>query len=450
MLRRLAPPGHRSSWTAARGQCVRSLVLGLLCVFAACGGASAGSPGEQPSSYGYFDFPTCVRYALIHSPIFLENRIEIQLRGTDLKDAHADVLPSFQLLTRFYLARAGSSDGKRFSVQFLIQDWNPYAALVKVKAYGIMTDIAKISHEESISDHTATLAKLFYKVDVVERAAKARRQLIALHRDKVNYGRSKNAQGTIDPLETRLWEHTLRGEVLKLKELEREREDALLKMKMIIGYHPDFHLPLDTRGAVSQILGGFNGDLVTFGEIQGSNLKLKMLAKKEQAQSVAVTGAYLLILPKPMFLVEDVQNQVDRTSGFNLAFGTSYPIWDGFKGVREIRRQKLKAEKARLDRDKYSLKTYGEFRAIRGMLDASRDKAGHQNEQTRLAELNEERAFLRYKSGDLPYEQYMDRRIEKVQAYMAALTSQQERVVALIDLATLAGGLNKYNARIRH
>jgi outer membrane protein TolC len=446
----------------ARNRRVGSLILGILCVLAACGGAPAGSPGEQPSAYGQFDFGTCVRYALMHSPIFLENRIDIQLQATDLKDAHSEVLPSFQLLTRYYLARpanssnnnsgnnSGNSNKNRFSVQFLIQDWNPYAALVKVKAYGILMDIAKISHEASIAENVANLAKLFFKVDVLDHVIKARRQLIALHRDKVNYGKSKNSQGTIDPLEVRNWELTLRAEVLKLQEAERDRQDALLKMKMIMGYYPDFFLPLDTRGAVNQILSGFTGDLVTFGEIQGSNLKMQMLAKKEQAQSVAVTGAYLLILPKPMLVIENVQNQVDRTSGFNMALGTSYPIWDGFKGVREIRRQKLKAEKARLDREKYSLRMYGEFKAVRNALDGSRSKAGLQSEQARLAELNEERAFLRYKSGDLPYEQYMDRRIEKVLAHMASLTSQQERVVALIDLATLAGGLNKYNARIRY
>lgn len=443
--------GPRRGTVRGRWRVVGTVILGLILVTAAWGNSSPDSPGESLSSYGMFDFPTCVRYALVHSPVFLENRLEIQLRSVDLKDAHSEILPSFNLLTRFYLSRAGSSGGgKRFSVQFLIQDWNPYAALVKIKAYGILTDIAKISHEESITENIGNLAKLFFKIDLLDRGMRARRQLIALHRDKVNYGKSKNAQGTIDPLEIRLWEHALKGEILKLKDMERERNDALLKIKLLMGYHPDFHLPLDTRGAVAQILGGFNGDVVTFGEIQGSNLKMKMLAKKEQAQSVAVTGAYLLILPKPLLLVEDVQNQVDRTSGLNVAFGSSYTIWDGFRGVREIRRQQLKAEKARLDRDKYSLKIYGEFRAIRGLLDASRDKAVYQSEQMRLAELNEERAFLRYKSGDLPYEQYIDRRIEKVQAHMATLTSQQERVVALIDLATLAGGLNKYNARIRY
>jgi hypothetical protein len=97
-----------------------------------------------------------------------------------------------------------------------------------------------------------------------------------------------------------------------------------------------------TRDAANQIL-GFNG-LVTFAEIQGGNMPLKILAKKEQLQSNMTTGAYLALIPKPVFVLEDVQNQVDRTSGFNLALGLDYTVWDGFKRVRDIKRQKLKAE----------------------------------------------------------------------------------------------------------
>lgn len=57
---------------------------------------------------------------------------------------------------------------------------------------------------------------------------------------------------------------------------------------------------------------------------------------------------------------------------------------------------------------------------------------------------------MQYKAGSLDYDLYMDRRIETAQAQLDSLAGPQERVMDLIDLATLAGGLNKYNARIAH
>ena len=62
-------------------------------------------------------------------------------------------------------------------------------------------------------------------------------------------------------------------------------------------------------------------------------------------------------------------------------------------------------------------------------------------------ELNEERALSDYKAGAITY---VDRRIEKVEADLDAISGPQERVGDLIDLATLAGGLNKYNARFAY
>jgi hypothetical protein len=254
----------------------------------------------------------------------------------------------------------------------------------------------------------------------------------------------------VDPLEVRLWTNNLKGERVKLKSLEAELEEKVGQLKMIMGYHPDYYLPLDTRDAANQILAGFNGQLVTFAEIQAGNMPLKILAKKEQLQSNMVTGAYVALIPKPVFVFEDVQNQVDRTSGFNMALGLDYTIWDGFKRVRDIKRQKMKAEQLKIDRDKFSQRLYNQFKRLRVELGLSGEREGFNREQARLAELTEERAFLQYKAGEITYEQYVERRLEKVQAFVDSLDSLEGRVTSLIDLATIAGGLNKYNAGIRY
>ncbi len=417
-----------------------------------CPHLSNAEPGTNlyPNNYGYFDFPTCVRYALSHSSLFLRNRIGIQLKSIDLKDAHSELLPKLDLTTRYYLSRTGDTGQNDINVEFSMSNWNPMLALFKIRSKSIIVDIARTMHFEKMADGVGEIANLFLHIHAVKRRIRAHKQLAALAENKVSYGDSGSERGSADPLDARMWRHDLRGKRLGIKRLQQELRAAVASLKGLIGYHPDYHLPLDTRDAANQILGGFNGRLVTFVQIQSNSLSLKVAAKKEQLQSNAVTGSYVALLPQPRLLMEGLTNQVDRTSGVNVALGLDYTLWDGFRRVRNIKRQKLESRMAAIDRKELSVEIYNRYREIQAELDLLGDRQAFCREQTRLAELNEERALTQYKAGQLPYEQYIDVRARKVQASTESISALEKKVRALIELGTLAGGLNRYNARIRY
>jgi outer membrane protein TolC len=433
------------------GGVYRAAAIITLCLLSLVNSAIASSASVPKTPFqGYFDFTTCVHYALVHSEIFKKNRLEIQLRSSDVKNAHAEILPSLDIRTQVYLSRASGNTGSPVNFLFYSSQFNPMLALIKIKSNEILVDIAKESHFQKITEHVASMAKLFYSIHALEKSIKIRKQVMALSQDKVNYGTSKNEQGNIDPIQVRMWGNNVRGAQLRLKQLENERENKTVELKALMGYPPDFHLPLDTRDAANQILGGFNGQLVTFVDVQGRNLTLKIAAKREQVQSNLVSGAYLALVPRPTLTIEQIDNVVDRTSGFNLAVGVEYTLWDGFRRIREIKRQRIMAEQLKLDRNELSTKLYAQFKRLRSGLEISGEREALVREQARLAELNEERALLDYKAGSITYDQYVDRRIEKVEAYLDTVNGPQERVAELIDLATLAGGLNNYNARLAY
>ncbi len=429
---------------------LRTALALLFCLIVLLRSASASPTNISKTPFqGYFDFVTCIHYALVHSETFLKNRLEIQVRSVAVKDAHSEIFPSLDIRTQVYISRA-SGTGSPLDVTVWVSNFNPLLALVKIRSNEVLEDIAKEAHFNKIAEDVGVMAKLFYQIHTLEKSIKIRRQVLALTQDKVNYGSSRNEQGSLDPIQVRLWDNNLRGARLKLRRLDKEREQRITELKALMGYPPDFHLPLDTRDAANQILGGFNGQFVTFADVQGGNLGLKIAAKKEQVQSNLVTGSYLALVPRPTLLVEDIGNQVDRTSGFNFAVGVEYSIWDGFRRVREIKRQKILAEQLKLDRSELSTKLYTQFKRIRDGLELSGERETVIREQARLAELSEERALSDYKAGTISYDQYVDRRIEKIEADLDAISGPQERVANLIDLATLAGGLNKYNARFAY
>jgi outer membrane protein TolC len=411
--------------------------------------ASAG-PELKPESYGYFDFPTCVRYALVHSDSFTKNRLSIQLKSIDVKDAHSEILPNITVQSRYYFARASGSTANPINVSIYMTNWNPLLALLKIKASSILVDVAKLTHFDKINENIGDMGKLFYRIHLLKKLIRAHKQMAAFERDKVDYGKSRSDQGAFDPLELKVWQNKVRGERITIAELQNELDQKVTALKALMGYQPDFYLPLDTRDAANQVLSGFNGQYVTFADVQGANLGLKIIAKNEQFQSNNVSAAYVALLPRPGLIFEDINNQVDRTSGFNFALGLDYTLWDGFVKVRDIKRQKMRARQLKLDREILSQKLYGSFKQLRGVLGLSGEKEAFAREQAKLAELSEEKAFIGYKGGSLPYEEYVEKRIGKVEAHINALNGSQERIISLIDIATLAGGLKRYNARIRH
>jgi outer membrane protein TolC len=417
-------------------------------------GASGVSAQTQikPESYGYFDFPTCVRYALVHSDALTQNRIDIQLKSIDLKDAHSEILPTVQLVTRYYLVRTDDvySSGNKWQIQFNMINWNPYLALLKIKSQGIMVDIAKISHFDKISDTTANIARIFYSIHCLEKSIRGSKQILALVQDKLNFAKSKNDQGKIDPLEFQTMRNDYRAQQIKVKSLENDLQEKTGELKALIGYHPDYFLPLDTRDATNQILNGFKPNWITFADIQGGNLRLKIAAKKEQMQSNAVTGAYVALAPQPALVFQENSNTPNAASGLNLALGLDYFLWDGFRRVRDVKRQKLLAQKYNLDREQLSQQLYMKFKKLRSGMGLSGERESLSREKAKLADLAEEKAFTNYKSGRIEYNDYMDQRIKKTQAHLDAAESLQPRVNDLIELATISGGLNKYNAAIRY
>jgi len=394
-----------------------------------------------------------IRYALVHSDDLTTNRIDIQLASIDLKDAHSEILPTLQVTTRYYLVRTfnvNDPNANNWNVQFVMLNWNPYLALLKIKSKSTMVDIAKISHFEKISDATAKVAKAFYGIHTLEKSIRGSKQILALVQDKLNFGKSMNDQGKMDPLELQALQNDYRSQQIKIRSLENDLQENISQLKAIIGYHPDYYLPLDTRDAANQILNGFRSNWITFTDIQGSNLQLKISAKKEQVQSNSVTGAYVALVPQPQFVFQQDTNTPNATSGLNMAIGVDYYLWDGFRRVRDIKRQKLLAQKYNLDREKLSQQLYITFKKLRNGIGLSNEKEGLSRERAKLADLAEEKALSNYRSGLIDYNNYVDQRIKKTEAHLEVAQSVQSRVNDLIDLATISGGLNKHNAAIRY
>lgn len=190
---------------------------------------------------------------------------------------------------------------------------------------------------------------------------------------------------------------------------------------------------------------------------------MKILAKKEQLESSFVSACYVAILPQPLVIFQDISNEVDRTSGLNFLLGFKYNLWDGFKGVRRIKRQKMEARQAKIEREEQSRELYEAYRKLRATLEMVDRQEALVREQKGVARATTKqmkelaRMFPQIpplKPGEspdsLPRARVLDSELKELESKLKSVEAWQSRASALVELATLAGGLNKYNARIRH
>ena len=99
----------------------RAALIILPCLLLLVNSASASSVSVSKTPFqGYFDFATCVHYALVHSEIFKKNRLEIQIRSSAVKDAHAEFFPTLDIRTQVYLSRASGNQGSPLNCPLLL------------------------------------------------------------------------------------------------------------------------------------------------------------------------------------------------------------------------------------------------------------------------------------------------------------------------------------------
>ena len=218
-------------------------MLGAMVVMTLCltAGAAQAGPGAsvKPQEYGLFDFPTCLRYASYTPKTSKNPGLPSRCIPADLKDAHAELLPTLQLITRYYLARTDADNSNRFNVQLLMTNWDPYLALLKIKSNSILVDIGRTSHIDKISENTSSVAKTFFRIHLLERLIRARRQMVALQKNKLDFAKSRQGQGAFDDLDVRAFSNQVKGEVVKVNDLERELDQRIASLKVAMGYHPD-------------------------------------------------------------------------------------------------------------------------------------------------------------------------------------------------------------------
>ena len=217
-------------------------------------------------------------------------------------------------------------------------------------------------------------------------------------------------------------------------------------LKSFLGLKPEQELTPDLREARQQVLGRFDAAAATLDQARARSYELKIQDIKKQLQAYKITLAKAKLLPSLLLGVQTPDPlSLTEARGLYFSVGLDVPVWDGFKRVRDISRQKTILRQFGAEAEEKDLEFGGKWLEAQENLRsaaAARKMAQAQEELTRLKERQSE---IRYQSGGEPLSIFLEGRKGNLEARKIAALKSLEYDLAVLSLRHLSGDLgNRY------
>ena len=118
------------------------------------------------------------------------------------------------------------------------------------------------------------------------------------------------------------------------------QKKALTNLKNFLGLKPTQELTPDLQNTHRQVLGNFDPASVTWEQTKSRSYDLKIMEIVIKLQAYNVKLAKVKVLPTILFTTQTPDPLSSTQSGLYAGFGLYVPLWDGFKRIRNVTRQK--------------------------------------------------------------------------------------------------------------
>lgn len=419
-------------------------VMGLA-LPAAAGEPAAGDMSLAPQ--GPVDFEECVRIAVRQSPHLIKSDVEIDIRRLDEADSRYGMIPPLTFRSYYYVTHPQRiNSDKPYSLNFSTDPYNPIGAYLTLQAQKLATQIAVLGHLKVIAEGLHRLGRLFLELATLKRLAGYQSQLVSLARENLTYAENRLSIGTGTSLEVRL-----AAQELELARNEQERLSAqqrrnLSALRAFLGLKTGHDLTLDLRDAPRQVLGNFDAAAATLEGAKSRSHELKALEIKKQLQEYHVLLAKAKVLPSILFTTQTPDPlSIATDRGLYVGFGLEVPIWDGFKRIRNVSRQKAVLKQVASEKGMKELDLEEKWQTARDevLSAAAGRKMALSHEE--LARLKERQSDIRYQSGGEPLPVMIEGRKGSLEAQKNVAVKSLDYDAAVLTLRLISGELgNSY------
>ncbi|MCL6620994.1 MAG: TolC family protein [Syntrophobacterales bacterium] len=432
----------RDSWNRRGGWLGQGPALLLLGVIAGALGVVSVLASAATGAAARADFDTCVSLALRHSPYFSRSALEIEVRRLDEKDSKSDYLPTITLRTKFYPhqpERAGAVNQRDYSLDVAIESYNPLVAHYSLKMRQLLTRLAVLSHLRVISDGLRQMGTAFLELEALSRLAGVQERLLEVSRRQETYVRRLAELGEATPLEVRV--ALQEGEVVRGEMARLQAAQTRLKARLrdFVGLKAEEPRDFDLAQGRQQVLRP--GEPRDWTRQEPRSLEARMEAIKKELQSWNITLAKLRLLPGLTAAVQTPDPvAVTGVRGYFVSVGLTWPIFDGFKRLRDISRQKTLLAQAEAEGAAQESDFRSRWREAVDKLQAAAATRELARSQVELARIKERQAELRFQGGE-PLSLALAAQRSRLEAEAQLIARELEHDQALLEVRALAGEL---------
>jgi len=417
-----------------------ALILGI-CLTPRPSPAAAPQPGEDKIvPPGPLDFEACARLAIRQSPYLLKSAMDIDIKRLDESDSRWSMVPPVSLQTYYYLERPSSSS-KPYSLNFSWDPYNPLGSFFLLQAQKMVTQMAIYGHMHTILQGLERVGKQFLELATMKRQAALQDDLVKACGDNLAYAANRLEIGTGTSLEVRVATQESESAKNEKERLEISQRRTLSSLKTFLGLKPEEPFNLDLHDASRQVLGSFNPAAATLEQAKDRSFELKIEKLKTRMQEYNVSVAKTKVYPSILINAETLNPLYSTSGGMYVGVGLDIPVWDGFKRIRNVSRQKTILRQISLDKDMKEGDMADQWNMLQEDLKSAAGALKLAQSKEEVARLKERQAEIRYQSGGKTLDTWLDARNDAIEAQKITANKALEYDEYVLNLRKISGDL---------
>jgi outer membrane protein TolC len=250
-------------------------------------------------------------------------------------------------------------------------------------------------------------------METLHKVAACQRELVQVSRENLTYVENRMSIGTGTSLDVKVAQQQLELALGEQEGITLATKRALVSVKNFLGLPSSQDFTPDFRDSKRQVLGGFDPAKATMDQAKTLSYELRSIELYKQIQTYNIRLAKAKVLPTFIFNTQTPSPlNVTNGGGLYVGLGLNIPVWDGFKRIRDVSRQKATLKQIE------SQKTVKEsniedkwFDALSLVQENSVALKNSQNLET-LARLKANQNEVRYQSGGEPLTVVLESRKE--------------------------------------
>jgi outer membrane protein len=306
----------------------------------------------------------------------------------------------------------------------------------------LATQMAILNHLGTISKGLERLGLFYLQLEHIKKMTAYQQALINLDRETLNYAENRLSIGTGTSLEAKVAQQELQLSQGELEQIETSGKRVLADLKKFLGLPVDAAVNPVSQDSRRQVLGNFNPATTSLEQVKRHSYQIQALDIQKKLQGYKILMAKASVLPNILFNTQ-TPDPLSATSGSGLyvGVGLEIPVWDGFKRIRNVSRQK--AVLKQVDAAKYETENSLEEEWNLGVNEVKSQELALKIAQSKeeLARLKARQNEVRYQSGEviLPVSLETEKQVLVVQK--EKLKKELQYDAAVLKLRELSGDL---------